>query len=79
MIFSTHYAELLDEFERNDNIYIVRNQDGITAKNLTSNINRNDIKKSEAYLSGYLEGTTPMYEAYMNLKKGIAWSHKEDA
>ena len=23
IIFSTHYAELLDEFERNDNIYIV--------------------------------------------------------
>lgn len=79
LIFSTHYAELLDEFERNDNIYIVRNQSGITAKNLSSNINRNDIKKSEAYLSGYLEGTTPMYEAYMNLKNCITQSHKEDA
>ncbi len=79
LIFSTHYAELLDEFERNDNIYIVRNQSGITAKNLTFNVNRNDIKKSEAYLSGYLEGTTPMYEAYMNLKNCITQSHKEDA
>lgn len=79
LIFSTHYAELLDEFERNDNIYIVRNQSGITAKNLTFNVNRNDIKKSEAYLSGYLEGTTPMYEAYMNLKSCITQSLKEDA
>ncbi len=79
LIFSTHYAEFLDEFERNDNIYIVRNQSGITAKNLTFSVNRNDIKKSEAYLSGYLEGTTPMYEAYMNLKNCITQSHKEDA
>lgn len=79
MIFSTHYTELLDEFERNDNIYIVRNQSGITVGNLTSNISRNDIKKSEAYLSGYLESTTPMYEAYINLKKSITQPHKEDA
>lgn len=78
LIFSTHYAELLDEFERNDNIYIVRNQSGITAKNLAFNVNRNDIKKSEAYLSGYLKGTTPMYEAYMNLKNCITQSYKED-
>lgn len=78
LIFSTHYAELLDEFERNDNIYIVRNQSGITVENLTSNISRNDIKKSEAYLSGYLEGTTPMYEAYMDLKKSIMRSGKGD-
>lgn len=33
---------------------------------------RNDIKKSDAYQSGFLEGTTPTYEAYMQLKKSIA-------
>lgn len=79
MIFSTHYAELLDEFERNDNIYIVRNQDGITAENLSFILKRNDIKKSEAYQSGFLEGTTPMYEAYINLKKSLLHSHKGEA
>ena len=28
ILFSTHYSELLDEFERNDSIYIVRNKGG---------------------------------------------------
>ena len=77
LIFSTHYAELLDEFERNDNIYIVRNRDGITTENLSAILKRNDIKKSEAYQSGYLDGTVPMYEAYMSLKKSLMKPHKE--
>lgn len=79
LIFSTHYAELLDEFERNDHIYIVRNHGGITTENLSFILKRNDIKKSEAYQSGYLNGTTPMYEAYMDLKRRLIRSHKEEA
>ena len=78
LIFSTHYAELLDEFERNDNIYIVRNRGGITAENLSVILKRNDIKKSEAYQSGFLEGTVPMYDSYMALKNSLIRSHKED-
>jgi len=69
LVFTTHYAELLDEFERNDNIYIVRNRNGITAQNMSDVLKRNDIKKSEAYESGFLEGTVPVYESYMALKK----------
>ncbi|MBP1917842.1 AAA family ATPase [Youngiibacter multivorans] len=71
IIFSTHYAELLDEFERNDDIFITRNNGGITVENLSKILKRNDIKKSEAYESGYLRGTTPMYEAYIDLKTAI--------
>ena len=44
LIFSTHYAELLDEFERNDNIYIVRNKNGISAENLSGILKRYDFK-----------------------------------
>lgn len=77
LIFSTHYAELLDEFERNDNIYIVRNRHGISIDNLSTLLKRNDIKKSEAYQSGFLEGTVPMYEAYMALKKTLMSTKKE--
>lgn len=69
LLFSTHYSELLDEFDRNDGIYIVRNREGIEAQNLSSILTRNDIKKSEAYDSDYLGGTVPVYEAYMALKK----------
>ena len=72
LIFSTHYPELLDEYDRNDSIFITRNWNGITVENLSSVLKRNDIKKSDAYQSGFLEGTTPMYEAYMRLKKSIS-------
>ena len=74
LIFTTHYPELLDEYDRNDGIYIVRNRKGITADNLSYILKRNDIKKSDAYQSGFLEGTTPAYEAYMCLKKSLAAS-----
>ena len=37
-----------------------------------------DIKKSEAYESGFLEGTVPMYDAYIGLKKSIICSRKGD-
>lgn len=72
LIFTTHYPELLDEYDRNDSIHIIRNQNGITVDNLANILKRNDIKKSDAYQSGLLDGTTPQYEAYMRLKKSIA-------
>lgn len=72
LIFSTHYPELLDEYDRNDSIFIIRNREGITVENLSTILKRNDIKKSDAYQSGFLEGTTPTYEAYMRLKKSMA-------
>ncbi|MDO5563071.1 MAG: ATP-binding protein, partial [Synergistaceae bacterium] len=71
LVFSTHYSELLDEFERNDNVVVVRNQGGIDVENLSRRYKRNDIKKSEAYQSDFLEGTAPVYEAYMNLKHAL--------
>lgn len=69
LIFSTHYSELLDEFERNDSIYIVKNEGGITAENLANLLKRNDIKKSEIYDSDFLKGTVPAYDSYIALKK----------
>lgn len=78
LIFSTHYSELLDEFERNDNIYIVRNKNGISVENLSNILKRNDIKKSEAYQSGFLEGTVPMYDAYIELKQNLIGNHMEE-
>lgn len=72
LIYSTHYSELLDEYDRNDCIYIVRNRGGIYTENLSLILKRNYIKKSEAYESGYLEGTVPIYESYMALKKVLS-------
>lgn len=72
LIFSTHYSELLDEFDRNDCIFITRNRNGISVENLKDILKRNDINKSEAFKSGYLDGTVPSYEAYIRLKKSIS-------
>ncbi len=74
IIYSTHYPELLDEYERNDSLFITRNMNGIAIDNLSNILKRNDIKKSDAYESGLMEGTTPSYEAYMKLKKHISSS-----
>lgn len=74
LIFTTHYPEILDEYDRNDAINIVRNRNGITVENLSNLLKRNDIRKSDAYQSGFLEGTTPAYEAYIRLKKSLSVS-----
>ena len=71
LIFSTHYPELLDNVNRNDCIYITRNINGITVENLSEILNRNDIKKSEAYQSDMLKGTAPSYESYIKLKRKL--------
>ena len=72
LFFSTYYLELMDEYDRNDSIFITRNSNGITVENLCDILKRNDIKKSEAYESGYLQRTTPYYKSYMKLKKSMS-------
>lgn len=72
LIFSTHYSELLDEFNRNDSIYIIKNEEGIAAEKLSGILKRNDIKKSEIYDSDFLGGTAPAYDSYIALKKALA-------
>lgn len=71
IIYSTHYAQLLDEYDRNDSIYITRNNNGITARNLSESLSRNDIKKSDVYRSDLLQGTAPGYETYAKLRKSF--------
>ncbi len=72
LIYSTHYVELLDELDRNDGIYVIRNNGGITIQKLHHILKRNDIKKSDVFQSGMLGGTAPSYEASMRLKKMLA-------
>ncbi len=71
LIFSTHYPELIDEFDRNDSIYIIRNKNGIYLEKLSEKLKRNDIKKSEIFKSDYLGGTAPSYHSYMAMKKSL--------
>lgn len=60
---------MLDQFDRNDSIYIVKNKGGIYAVNLADILKRNDIKKSEIYDSDFLGETVPAYNSYLSLKK----------
>ena len=45
LIFTTHYPELLDEYDRNDGICIVKNRNGITAENLSYILKRMILKR----------------------------------
>lgn len=72
LVFTSHYVELLDIFERNDNIYLIKNIDRIQIENLSDVLDRNDVKKSDLFQSGYLEYTTPDYDAYIALKHTVA-------
>lgn len=69
LVYTTHYPELLDEYNRNDSIYITENKEGLCVTNLSKLLDRNDIKKSDVYQSGMIAQTTPEYEAYMHMKK----------
>jgi hypothetical protein len=69
LVYSTHYPELLDENDRNDNIFITKNHGGITVENLRDLLKRNDLKKSDVYQSGILTGTAPSYDSYIELKR----------
>lgn len=69
LVFSTHYSELLDSFERNDSVIVTsKNVDGkISVTNLAEMLKRNDIKKSDVYLNDFLQlGTAPSYNAYID-------------
>ena len=77
LIFSTHYAEILDFaiLDRKDNIYITRKTDGLLSVSKFSNeFTRNDFKKSEIILSNALTGTAPSYDSIQRLRDFICKS-----
>ena len=72
LIFSTHYAELLDFVDRKDNIYVTRKQGNLISVNKYSNeYRRNDVKKSDVFLSNLLKGTAPSYEKIKRMRESI--------
>lgn len=72
IVFSTHYPELLDELERNDAVFVTKHEpDGLKIENLSTLLQRNDMKKSDVYRSNYVGGTAPKYEALLALQKSI--------
>ena len=77
VIFSTHYSELLDELERNDSVFITKNNHGLKVENLNFLLKRNDMKKSEVYQSNFLGGTAPKFKSLLALQDSIIKSLEE--
>ena len=76
MIFSTHYAEILDSIDRKDNIYITRKNNlyRIEVLNYSTQKIRSDLKKSDVILSDIINGTAPQYENLQKLKEYLCQS-----
>ena len=73
LIFTTHYAEILDSFDRMDNIYIlVRTKNHFTKVHRYSEmVERSELKKSEVILSNYIKGTAPKASSIKSLEEYI--------
>ena len=70
LVFSTHYAEIVDSVKRKDNIYVMRKRrdGGCSTVRYSDVIGRNDVRKSEVLLSNLIEGTAPSYEDVQAVK-----------
>jgi|AntAceMinimDraft_18_1070375.scaffolds.fasta_scaffold00196_1 hypothetical protein len=74
LIFSTHYSEILESLRRTDSLHLCsKNQKGkLEINNFSKLMERNDISKSELYLTGMLrKPTAPNYFLYQNFLKDL--------
>lgn len=73
LIFSTHYAEILDVISRTDSIYVMRKTDVVTVEKysiLAQDKDRKDKKKSALLLSGTIT-SAPRYQDLMRVKQDL--------
>ena len=70
LIFTTHYCELLDLFNRYDNIYITKHEDKVTILNAYNYNLRNELLKSKKFYDNTF-GTTVNYESLIKFKKEL--------
>ncbi len=69
LVFTTHYCEILDMFNRSDNIWITKSQDKVIAENMYEKYGlRSELSKSKKFYENAF-GTGVDYEALMNLKE----------
>lgn len=67
--FSTHYCELLDLFNRQDNIWVCRADKKISADNMYETFDiRTELSKSRQFYNDAFK-TAVNYEDLMNIKK----------
>ena len=71
LIFTTHYCEILDLFNRQDNIYIARADDKVYLTNMYKGFNvRPELLKSRQFYNNVFQ-TSVNYEDLMSLKKEL--------
>ena len=71
LVFTTHYCELLDLFNRSDNIFITKHEEKVSIENMhTKYGTRNDILKSKKFYKNEF-GTNVNYELLMDFKKEL--------
>ena len=71
LIFTTHYCELLDLFNRTDNIYITKYDKKIHLENVYKDYNfRPELSKSKKFYNNAFN-TAVNYESLMNFKKEL--------
>lgn len=73
LIFTTHYAEVLDSIERKDNIFVLRRNKAYISEVIrySDEVKRIENKKSEVFLSNYIKGTSPSYNSIQTFKESI--------
>lgn len=71
LVFTTHYCELLDLFNRQDNIWICKNNNGVVVENMYRNYSvRNELLKSRQFYDNTFS-TAVNYEELMRLKRSL--------
>jgi len=71
LIFTTHYCEILDLFNRSDNIYISKYDKSIKLENMHKNYKfRTELSKSNKFYNNKFN-TNVSYESLMNFKKEL--------
>ncbi len=73
LIFTTHYAEVMDSFNRQDNIWICKTKSNhkITFENMYESYKeRSELKKSKRYYNNVF-GTAVDYDSLMDIKKEL--------
>ena len=69
LYFSTHYCELLDLFNRQDNIWVCRTKQNIVAENMYENFDiRTELSKSRQFYNDTFK-TAVNYDDLMSIKK----------
>ncbi|WP_026669503.1 AAA family ATPase [Butyrivibrio sp. AE3006] len=71
LIFATHYCEILDIFNRQDNIYITKSDEKVKIYNMYKDFEvRSELLKSKQFYNNVFK-TAVNYEALMDLKKEL--------